>query len=190
MRVFLHLCVISCVAWFSAAGAVELAMSNRYSGTVIDHFQLDGSGNFSPVILSEAEMKSTFGTARLSVLSQFVPDYGVTACKASEIPLNMTFARSITTFADYSQLFVSYDSGWICATPGPAGTASYRGKVMGHFVGGTGRFVGASGSFESDFGGNDLSGLFVVGTDTEPAVQFPGFGSFVGSSTGTVILPK
>lgn len=102
----------------------------------------------------------------------------------------MTFARSITTFVDYSQLFVSYDSGWICATPGSAGTASYRGKVIGHIVGGTGRFVGASGTLESDFGGNDLSGPFVVGTDTEPAIQFPGYGSFVGSSTGTLILLK
>lgn len=70
MRTFFRLCVIACFAWFSPAGATEFNMSNRYAGTVIDHFQLDASGNFSPAILSEADMKSTFGTARLSVLSR------------------------------------------------------------------------------------------------------------------------
>lgn len=190
MRTFFRFLAVLCVVWFSAAGAGEFNMSNRYAGTVLDHFQLDGSGNFTPVILSEAEMKSTFGTAKLSVLSQFAPDHGVAACHDGEIPLNMIFARSITTFADYSQLFISYDEGWICGTPGPAGVASYRGKVIGHIVGGTGRFVGATGTLESNFGGNDLSGPFVIGTDTELAIPFPGYGSFVGSSTGTVILPK
>jgi hypothetical protein len=189
-KFFRVLLLVSCVAGFSAAGAAEIALSNRYAGTVIDHFQLDGSGNFSPVILSEAELRGTFGTGRVIVLSQFLPDRSVTACKIGEIALNMVFARSVTTFADYSQLFVSYDTGWICVAPAPAGGAVYRGKVVGHFVGGTGRFVGATGPFESNFGGNDLSGPFVVPTEKEPAVPFPGFGSFVGSSVGTVILPK
>ena len=191
MRAFLRLCAISCVAWFSAAGAAETSMWGKYAGTATEQFYLDSSGNSQTVILSEAEMKGTFGAARLSVLSQFVPDFGLTVCAQGEIPLNMAFARSVATFEDYSQLFVSYDSGWICATPGPAGAASYRGKVNGHVVGGTGHFAGASGDIESDFGGSDLSGLFVVNCPVcAPEVPFPAYGSFAGSLKGTLLLPK
>ena len=127
----------------------------------------------------------------MSVLSQYAPDFGLTVCNVGEIPLDMIYARSVTTFKDLSQFFVVFDSGWICATPGPAGAASYYGRVTGHVVGGSGRFQGASGDVESDFGGNDLAGPFVMDCHgCDPEVPFPAFGSFSGSMKGRLTLPK
>jgi len=166
-------------------------MSGRFAGTVISQFQLDESGNPSEFLVSEAEMKGALGATRLSVLSQFVPDFSLTVCEPGEIPTSLVYARSVMTFQDMSVLYASFDSGWICITPGPAGVASYYGKVSAQVVGGTGRFAGATGHMESDFSGHDLAGPFVVDCPTcAPKVPFPAYGSFVGTTSGKLVLPK
>jgi len=191
MRRLIALCAISCVAWFPMADAGDIPMSGRFAGTVINHFQLDESGNPAEFIVSEAEFKGSLGASRLSVLSQFVPDFSLTVCHPDEIPLVMVYARSVGTFQDLSVYYASYDNGWICARPGPAGVSSYYGKVTGQIVGGSGRFAGASGQVESNFHGNDLAGLFVVDCPTcAPEIPFPAYGSFLGTMTGRMILPK
>jgi hypothetical protein len=168
--------------WLPVAGAADRPISGAYAGTVIDQLAPDG-----PFLLSEAEMKGAFGAARLSVLSQFVPAEpgSVEACGIQEVPLVMIYARSVTTFKDFSQLFVKYTDGWICASPGEP-VASYHGWVRGTVVGGSGHFAGAGGQIESRFGGTDLAGPFVGPGE----ILFPGYGSFVGSMEGMLTLPE
>ncbi len=190
MQTIARLCAVACAMWLSTAGAAETAMSGTYAGTVTDQFYLDSSGNAGAIILAEAMMKGTFGASRLSVMSKFAPDFSLTTCTQGEIPLSLVFGRSITTFENDGQLFATYDSGWICVTPGPAGAATYRGRVEGHIIGGTGRFVAASGDMDGNVGGRDLSGPFVVNcSGCAPDVPFPGYGSFVGSIKGTLVQP-
>lgn len=191
MRRLIALCAIACAAWVPMAGAGDIPISGKFAGTVINGFQLDSSGNPAEFIVSEAEFSGAVGTKRISVLSQFVPDFSLTMCQPGEIPLAMVYARSVTTLRDMSVYYVNYDSGWICLKPGPVGVASYYGHVAGPIVGGTGRMTGASGHLESDFYGNDLAGLFVVDCPTcAPEVPFPTYGSFLGTMTGELVLPK
>ena len=96
----------------------------------------------------------------------------------------MEYARSITTYGNHDQMFVFWDRGWICATPGLAGQSSYRGWVTGRIVGGTGQFEGVTGTANSDFGGYDLAGPFVA-----EGPEFPIVGSFTGTVDGTVVFP-
>jgi hypothetical protein len=191
MRRLIALCAIACAAWVPMAGAGDIPISARFAGTIITGFQLDSSGNPSNFIVSEAEMKGPLGVTRLSVLSQFVPDFSLTVCQPGEIPTSMVYARSVTTFQDLSVYYAVYDSGWICIKPGPAGVASYYGHVSATIVGGTGRMTGASGHLESDFYGNDLAGPLVLNCPTcAPEVPFPTYGSFLGTMTGELVLPK
>jgi hypothetical protein len=191
MRRLIALCAVALAAWAPMADAGDTPMSGRFAGTVINGFQLDSSGNPSEFIVSEAEMKGSLGATRLSVLSQFVPDFSLTVCQPDEIATSMVYARSVMTFQDMSVLYASFDKGWLCIKPGPAGVASYYGKVSAQVVGGTGRMEGASGHLESDFYGHDLAGPFVVNCPTcAPEVPFPAYGSFVGTMTGKLVLPK
>jgi len=190
MRKLITLCALCCAMLLPVAHADGIHLSGRFAGTVVDGFQLDASGNPASFIVSDAEFKGSLAAKRLSILSQFVPDFSLTVCQPGEIPLAMVYARSVTTLQDLSVYYVDYDSGWICGRPGPAGVASYYGHVTGQIIGGTGRFNGASGHIDSDFYGNDLAGLFVIGCPTcAPEIPFPGYGSFLGTMTGEMILP-
>ena len=158
---------------------------------MVSHFQLDESGNPASFLISEAEMKGSLGATRLSIVSNFVPDFSLTVCQPGEIPLSLDYARSVQTLKDLSVYYADYDTGWICVSPGPAGIASYYGKVTANVIGGTGRFEGATGYLESDFGGVDLTGQFVVDCPTcAPEIPFPGYSSFVGTFTGKISLSK
>ena len=152
----------------------------KFAGTVYDVPDF-----VDTMIITEANASGSFGADHILVISKFTPFVPVPACTTDEIPMEMTFARSVTTYKNHDQMFVYWDSGWICATPGPAGYASYRGEVTGHIVSGTGRFEGATGTVTSEFGGFDLSGPFVI---EGPA--FPIMGSFTGTVYGTVVFAE
>jgi hypothetical protein len=191
IRLMIALCAVCCAVWLPMADAGEVRLSGRFAGTAVSHFQFDDSGNPASFIISEAAFKGALGARYLSVLSQFVPDFTLTTCQQGEVPLSMVYARSVTTFEDLNVFYIDYDSGWMCGRPVPVGMASYYGRVTGQIVGGTERFVGATGRIESDFHGNDLAGPFVVDCGTcAPEVSFPGYGSFLGTMNGELILPK
>ena len=152
---------------------------------------LDASLNPADTRLTaDAEAKGSFGATRAQLIIKFSlisPPTGVSnedGCGPNEFTLAMDYTRSITTFKDHSQMFVFWDTGMMCSTPGPAGMASYRGWADGHIVGGTGRFEGTTGTVHTDFGGYDLSGPFVY-----EGPPFPSFGSFSGIVDGKVFFP-
>lgn len=174
-----------CAFLVTPAQAEEATLKIEYSGVVYDAVDLTTLSDF--IIISDAAAKGSFGPSDVKVLSKFtrfdpVPD-NTPACEPPKVLLGMAYARSVTTYKDYSQVFIYYDNGWICVTPGLPGEASYRGWVDGNIIGGTGRFEGASGHVETEFGGFDLSGMFVAGG---PA--FPALGSWSGVMTGTIEL--
>lgn len=172
--------------------AREIDVHSSFAGTIITPITAgyDVSGNFwgpEPMIVSEAEMRGSLGPANVSVVSRFDADTQVVAdCHGTGepgVPFSMAYAFSVNTYKDHSQLYVKFDTGWICGMPGPSGSAFYRGYVEGTIVGGTGRFAGASGTMASDFYGHDLSGGLVIGED-----QRPTFGSFYGTTSGQLII--
>ena len=191
MRALIAFFATSCAMWLPTAGAGDIPFTGRFAGTVVNHFQLDESGNPASFIISEAEMKGSQGASRVSVLSQFVPDFSLTVCQPGEIPLSLVYARSVTTFQDLSVQYATSDSGWMCGKAGPLGMAGFYGEVSAQIIGGTGRFAGATGYYEGEFHGNDLAGSFVVECPTcAPEIPFPGYGSFLGTIRGELHLPN
>jgi hypothetical protein len=171
-----------CAVLMAPAQVGEQPIMISYSGTVYDALDLTDT-----IVISEADAKGSFGATQVRVISKFTPFVPIPApdpsCEPTETPLVMNYARSVTTFKDHSHMFVFWDRGWICVTPGPSGQASYRGWVIGHIVGGTGRFAGATGNVETGFGGIDISGPFVA-----EGPLFPALGSWAGTVHGTVVF--
>jgi len=165
-----------------AAMAKEITINSSFAGTIATPVTAGPTGVLEPMILSEADMKGSLGPATLSVISRFDASDWVEDCHgtgAPGVPFDMAYAFSVSTYKEHSQLYVRFDTGWICGMPGTSGAAFYRGHVEGTIVGGTGRFEGASGTVQSDFFGNDLSGPLVIGEELRPS-----YGSFYGTMTG------
>jgi hypothetical protein len=173
-----------CAFLVAAAQAGEARLKIEYAGVVYD--SVDLTTLMDTIIISDAAAKGSFGAMDAKVVSKFspfepLPGYAP-PCESPKIPVGMLYARSVTTFKDHSQLFVYFDSGWLCVTPGVlSGEASYDGGGKGRIIGGTGRFAGATGEIDTEFGGVDLAGQFV---GEGPA--FPAFGSWSGVLTGTI----
>jgi hypothetical protein len=188
MKAYARLLLLAfCAFLIAPAQAGDAEFDMKFAGTV--YTVLDATPP-DTVIITEANARGSFGAQHMLVVSKFVvPEAAASSadlsCDATEIPMVMDYARSVTTFNKLDQMFVFWDEGLICATPGPAGMASYRGLVSGTIVGGTGRFEGAGGSVVSDFGGYDLAGPFVF-----EGPLFPIIGSFTGTVSGTVEFPE
>jgi hypothetical protein len=172
-----------CAFLIAPAQAGEKSLKMEYAGTV--HSMADMLVPTDAVIISEADAKGSFGAMQLKVVSKFTPFVAIpdpeAKCDPPKIPMVMEYARSVTTYKDYSQMLVFWDTGWICATPGLTGEVYYVGRVEGRIVAGTGRFEGATGEVVSDFDGYDLSGPFVF-----EGPPFPTLGSWNGTVAGTV----
>jgi hypothetical protein len=187
MKTYLRILLLAfCAFLLASAQAGEESLKMEYAGTV--HSMVDMLNPADVVIISEADAKGSFGAMQLKVVSKFtpfvpIPDPDV-SCDSPRVPFVMDFARSVTTYKDYSQMLVFWDTGWLCGMPGPAGQVYYEGRVEGRIVGGTGRFEGATGEVVSDFDGYDLSGPLVF-----EGPMFPTLGTWNGTVTGRVELP-
>ena len=184
MKTYLRLLLLAFSAFLLApAQAGEAKLKIEYAGTIFNMIDIADT-----VIISDADAKGSFGAMRTRVVSKFlapvpIPDPDVSCVWPENVPFVMEYARSVTTFKDFSEMFVVWNSGWICGTPGAPGEFSYVGFVEGDIVGGTGKFEGATGEVTSDFTGFDLSGPFVTG-----GPEFPSFGSWKGTVEGKVEL--
>ena len=144
-----------------------------YAGSGIDtHFDSNGDGLY--VSLSQATGKGTFGKFAIAITAEFGPpgDYG--NC-AEPLPGVLDFplvsSEAVYTFADQSQLIAIQSGGYLCLAES---TGNYYGQVEGDYVGGTGRFISATGTVTSKFQGQILG---------NPAV---GFRTIKGTVEGTV----
>lgn len=158
------------VLFAPVGSAGETPITARYAGsgwaTHADGFVPDGS----PVSLTVVEQKGTFGDASLVITTEWVVNAGISCPDGYTIKVALVYASTVTTFADQSQLFGVAQSGWICGNP----AGGYFGEVSGAYVGGTGRFEGATGDFVSKFDGAYL----------EPNLEFRSIRGTVEGSVG------
>lgn len=156
----------------TASVAAERNISSRQVGTGFDT-AVDTAGDGLPVSLTFVEGKGTFGPSNVVITADFTPAEK-NDCKGElEAEFDLVYSAAVVTYRDQSQLYgISYD-GWVCVNEA---TGTYYGEVYGYYVGGTGRFEGATGTFMTPFRGVYL----------DPAV---GFRSYQATTTGSIEIP-
>lgn len=158
----------------------EVAVSMTYWGSGIETAVDSDQDPFGlKLSLSMAHAKGSFGPVSAYITSEFAFDPTI-ECPTGYLPLRLFQSTTITNFADGDQLFGSVYDGEMCLDLDPytgMGTGYYFGDADGEYIGGTGRFAGATGSFHSEYTGYNL----------EPGLT--GFRSIEGTIEGTVILP-
>jgi hypothetical protein len=154
----------------SAADGTPIQM--KYAGTGINTAVDTNSDGFH-VGLTQANGQGTFGNFALASTTEFTPITSTGRCPTGNIELSLVYSATVQTFADQSQAFAIANDGWSCLN---MSTGQYFGEIDGDYVGGTGRFEGATGEFTTPFNGVIL----------DPAV---GFESITGTIEGTVNRP-
>ena len=184
METYIRILLLAfCAFVLAPAQAGEAKLKMEYAGTIFNMMDFsDGT------IISDADAKGSFGPTQVRVVSKFtpflpIPDPQVSCSMTEKVPFVMEYARSVTTFKDFSEMFIVWTTGWLCGTPGDPGQASYDGFAEGEIVGGTGRFEGASGEVTTSFSGFDMAGPIVIG-----GPEFPSFGSWKGTIEGKVVF--
>lgn len=159
-------------------GTTSVKMS--YAGSGFDTtFYNDGynEANALPVSLSQGNGKGSFGKFAFATTTEFALPTGPGQCASDtdELEFPLISSEEVTTFADQSQLFSVASGGYSCVS---LSTGYYYGQIEADYVGGTGRFEGATGTYTSPFEGQNFG---------DPNV---GFRSITGTVEGTVNRSK
>ena len=111
-----------------------------------------------PVNVTNAVGKGS-GAALIAITAEFAPDLleSVTCPEGYTLPFVLVYSSNVTTFTDRSQTIGFSNSGWLCLS---GDRTAYVGAVAGFLTGGTGRFAGATGYFESTFDGMNIDPFF------------------------------
>jgi hypothetical protein len=171
--------------WTPPAMAGGTTISIKYAGTGIDT-ALERVPDGFLISVDDARGKGTFGDSTIAITAEFAP-MGLSCEEGPQRPSGdydkfaLIYSAAVITFPDLSQLLGVSDpmqgdpdlnEGWLCLDDE---SGVYFGQVDGLYVGGTGRFEGATGIFSSPFGGQFL----------DPLV---GFRSITGSVQATVSM--
>lgn len=154
------------------AGDVTLVSVN-YSGIGYDT-TIEVVPDGLPVNLSLAKGKGTFGNSDIAITAEFVPDDDPGGnCQEGDMSVAIVpdhlWAVTITA-SDNSQVYGMFNEGWMCLT---SDMMFYVGEANGVFIGGTGRYEGATGEWVSTYQGMNL----------DPSI---GFRSINGYFSGTL----
>lgn len=158
------------------------------------HVQWAGSGwdthidNFDdtyPVNITIADATGSFGVTRLEVSCEFTPYdpddiEGVECNEGYDLLLGVAYSAHVSTFKNLDQLYGVATEGWMCVS---LTSGHYYGEINGGYAGGTGRFFGADGWWETTFEGQNLE-LPEDVTGLEPV----GFRSISGKMHGEVSM--
>lgn len=145
----------------SLATAADQSVTYGYTGygfdTATDTYPVDTPDGF-PVSVTNAVGKGS-GVTLVAITAEFAPDMlgSVTCPDGYTVPFFLVYSSTVSTFADRSQTTGFSDNGWLCLT---SDLTAYVGAVEGYVTGGTGRFEGATGYFESTFDGMNIDPFF------------------------------
>jgi hypothetical protein len=146
---------------------IETAVDSNQDGLLLSLSMTEAQGSFGA---SSAYITSEFRLATEQEALQI-------GCEDGFTPLILFQSTAIVSFANGDQLFgmvLDEIGGEMCLS---FVTGYYYGDADGVYIGGTGRFAGASGTFHSEYTGYNL----------EPMLT--GFRSIQGTIEGTVVMP-
>jgi hypothetical protein len=155
--------------------------SGTFLGTRIDLFPT-GKPDGNSADWSTAVVESNLGKASAQAVAEAVPTGPTTACPGGVFVIDaehgVGFATTTVTFAKGAQTYNQIRTRTVCVDT----AGRFTGSDTGVTLGGTGKYTGATGTFEQSF-----TGFFqAFDPNADPA---QGFGSFTGQFTGTLILP-
>lgn len=135
------------------AGAADKPFKVSYAGVGYDS-PVDPNGDTLPVTYTDAAAQGSFGASEIAITAEFspVPPAGLT-CRTGFTALGVRHSSVVLTFKDQSQLFGWSTGGWMCVDQVGG---YYYGQAQGVYIGGAGRFAGVSGTWVSDFDGQNL----------------------------------
>lgn len=136
------------------AGAKPLAFTFATSGgaTAYDS-NLDGM----PLSVTFGKIKGSLGNGDISIASEWRS--GDVDCPAGVLEFTLVSNRVVAVSPDLSQLIANGSSGWMCVDPT---TGYFWGGAAGEYLGGTGRYKGATGTWTSTFDGYQLGGGYTL----------------------------
>jgi len=165
------------VLFAPVAQAKDVPIYIEYTGTGHDLLH-PVFGDPLPDNIVLADASGSFGAKSSVIIVKFGdPPPIADPCEAGYTFFGIVYARAVTSFKDGSQLFATVIPGEDSHMCLNFDTGHYDGSVVGAFIGGVGRFEGASGTFVSPFDGYNLT-IAAQG-------EFP-FRSIKGSFDGTV----
>lgn len=165
------------------AEARDIKVRGTFAGTTLGT-RIDFNNDGGLADWFTVEVKSNLGRAtRQGVTEAALVDPPTGKCPADQLELALVAARFVDTFTDTvkvkDQLFAEVTSSTLCFDPA---TGAFSANDTATWVGGTGRFAGAMGTFENSYTG------FILLADPDPeSNQF--ISSFTGEFTGTLNLP-
>lgn len=174
---------VACGLVLAAAGQAWAApMHVQWSGSGWDT-HIDNLDDELPVNITIAEATGSFGVTRIEVSCEFTPydlaDIEDVECEDGyDLLLGVVYSAHVSTFKNLDQLYGVATDGWMCLS---RTTGHYYGEIYGGYAGGTGRFLGAEGWWETTFEGQNLEGPEDV-TGLQPV----GFRSISGKMHGQV----
>jgi len=167
MKLPLTIFVCAGLIMSASAQAGEMRLNHRFSGvTQQTKIDLNEDGVFADLI--SFQMKGSPGNATAQAQGEFHPIEPNPGCDAQSELVYQTF---VETFKDGSMLFFMTTAGQNCVNFAPL---SIEGELTGIIIGGTGRFVGATGSWMVEFE------AFPVG---------PTMSATIGNLKGTIVVP-
>ena len=172
IEMVLVLSMLAFVSPLAAKGGQPVNL--EYAGYGYDtSFEMEPDG--FPANLTHARGKGTFGNSTVAITVEFYFDesQAVNCPEGYDLPFgvvpNNMWAFTITA-ANHDQVYGLFNTGYLCMT---ADHLHWVGETQGFYVGGTGKYVDASGEWTSSFQGMNL----------EPVT---GFRSITGEVRGTL----
>jgi hypothetical protein len=165
------------------AEARDIKVRGTFAGTFLST-RIDLNNDGSLAGWGTVTVKSNLGRATSQgVVEIDLVDPPTGACPAGQLELTLVAGRFVDTFTQTAKVkdrfFGEATSSTTCVDPATGALSSNNTITV---IGGTGKFAGATGSFENSYTG------FVLLADPDPASK-QSFGSFAGEFTGTLTLP-
>lgn len=164
-------------AGLGQAEAKDIRFSASTSGSFVST-TIDTNEDNTPGSLFSLEGKSRLGQVSVELLAEFAFGPPTAACPGAFLEGTVVTAQAVMRLQKRKGdlIFLESTSGSVCLAPD--GTFSRENAPI-DVMGGTGRFLNASGSLSADF-----DGVFLI---TDPALR--SFGSVVSELTGTITIP-
>ena len=169
------------VAGLSRVEAKEIPYKGTFAGTFLSS-RIDRNDDGVPAGWETGALTGTLGKRVYQGVSEAVPTGPTAACPGGVFIIDTQNGKGggtyTETFPNGDQLYGRVLTRTFCSN----GVGGFTGSSTLSYVGGTGKFAGASGNVENSFAG------FYQAFDAN-AVPRQGFGPFSGEFTGTLILP-